>query len=348
MGGVVTSGVLAIVAGLFVSVVLFVPFVAISYRRRGGLTAGRTLLWAGAAIYFWAIWTYTLLPLPEVGSYRCMGYNLDPLGFIPELRDAVAAGGNLLRNRDVQQLVLNVALFTPLGFFIRVLGGRGVLTSFVVGLGVSAMVEFTQLTGVWGMYPCPYRVFDVVDLETNTLGAVLGSLAALAVPGAWRRSGAAPDADRPRPVTRGRRLLAMLCDALGASLVGWTAGVAVNLALFYVVGDRDAVNDGGLSSLAADVVPLLAWLVLVLATGQSVGDLAVQLRYRGGRQPELLARAMRALGGVVGYSLLGLLPDTLPQLVFGVVAVVTVFTTREGRGLPGLLSGRALTDAREP
>ena len=55
------------------------------------------------------------------------------------------------------------------------------------------------------------------------LGAVLGSLGALAVPSAWRRGGPRPDADLPRPVTRGRRLLAMLCDALGSALLGWSA-----------------------------------------------------------------------------------------------------------------------------
>ena len=38
-------GVIAIVAGLSLSVVLFVPFVAVSYRRRGGLSGGRVLLW---------------------------------------------------------------------------------------------------------------------------------------------------------------------------------------------------------------------------------------------------------------------------------------------------------------
>lgn len=342
------SGIVAVVVGMVAAVALFVPFVAISYRRRGGLSAGRVLLWLAALVYFWAIWTYTLLPLPSSASYRCMGVSLDPLGFIPEVRDALAAGGNPLRNRAVQQLVLNVALFTPLGFFVRVLGGRGLPTALAAGLGVSALVEFTQLTGVWGLYPCPYRVFDVVDLETNTLGAALGSLAAFALPGAWRRGGVRPDADLPRPVTRGRRWLAMLCDVLASSLVGWTAAVAVNLVLFYVVGDPAAVDAGAWSLAVGTAVPVAIWLAVTWATGRSVGDLAVQLRYRGGAQPEALARTMRALGGVVGFVLLGLLPGGTAQLLFGALAVLTVPLTAAGRGLPGLLSGRRLTDAREP
>ncbi len=81
------------------------------------------------------------------------------------------------------QVLLNVLLFMPLGFFLRVLGGRGIVTAVVAGLGISLFVETTQLTGVWGVYPCAYRLFDVDDLVTNTLGAVLGSaIAAVIVP----------------------------------------------------------------------------------------------------------------------------------------------------------------------
>ncbi len=34
--------------------------------------------------------------------------------------------------------------------------------------------EFTQLTGLYFIYPSPYRVFDVDDLIMNTLGAIIG------------------------------------------------------------------------------------------------------------------------------------------------------------------------------
>ena len=65
---------------------------------------------------------------------------------------------------------------------MRVLLGRGILTAVFVGFAVSLFIELTQFTGVWGIYPCAYRVFDVDDLVTNTLGALAGSLLSLAVP----------------------------------------------------------------------------------------------------------------------------------------------------------------------
>jgi glycopeptide antibiotics resistance protein len=345
MGNELYSGVVALAIGFVVGIVLFVPFVAISYRRRGRLTVGRFLLWAAALVYFWAIWTYTLLPLPDAENYVCAGVNLNISAFVDDLR-----GARSLTDFAVLQLALNVLLFLPLGFFLRVLGGRGILVAFVTGLLVSLTIESTQLTGVWGLYPCAYRVFDVDDMLTNTVGAVLGSLVALIVPRRWRVRRSTDAGSRPHPVTRGRRLLAMFCDLLGVVLVGYGTAVAVQVFLEYIVRDHAAVLDGAAGRFALTVTPIVIWAVVVLVTGRTPGDLAVELRYRGGPLPAPVARPLRFVAGIGGYLLLGLVPapGTFVQFVFAAASVVLVFTTRDGRGLPGLLSGQRLVDAREP
>lgn len=340
-------GVIAILIGVAAGVVLFVPFVAISYRRRGGLTFGRFVLWAAFLVYFWAIWTYTLLPLPDPETIRCVGTNLDLLAFVDDVRGAIGRPGSTLTDPAVMQLLLNVLLFVPLGFFLRLLGGRGILVALLVGLGLSAFIETTQLTGVWGVYPCAYRVFDVDDMLTNTTGAVLGSLLGLVVPARYRGTTASVDAETPAPVTRGRRLVGMLCDWLAATLVTMTAGLGAQLWLEYVAGDHDAVLDGSIASAVATIAPLAVWLVVVLTTGRTVGDIAVELRYTGGRAPEPVARLLRFIGGIGGYLLLGLLPGgSFWAFGFALASLVLVFTTASGRGLPGLVSGRAPVDAR--
>lgn len=349
MNGQGALGLLAILLGIAAGVVLFVPFVAISYRRRGGLTFGRLLLWAAALVYFWAIWTYTLLPLPDPDALRCVAPNLNLLTAVDDIRSAAASPGSMLTDPRFLQLAFNVLLFVPLGFFVRVLGGRGILVAFVVGFVVSLFVETTQLTGVWGLYPCAYRHFDVVDLATNTLGALLGSVAGFVVPRRHRGSRALDDADEPRPVTRGRRLLAMLCDVVGATLVQLFVGVGVQLGL-ELIGRRDIVAEGTIGSLAGALAALVAWLIVVLATGRTIGDLAVELRYAGGPVPQWLARPLRWLGGVGGFLLAGALPSpwSLAAWVVAGLGIVLAFTTEHGRGLPGLLSGQRLEDAREP
>jgi glycopeptide antibiotics resistance protein len=343
----VALGALAIGIGMLAGVVLFVPFVAISYRRRGRLSFGRMLLWIAALVYFWAIWTYTLLPLPDPATIRCVGVNLDVWKFVEDLQTAVHEPGTPLTHPAFLQLALNVLLFVPLGFFIRVLGGRGILTALFVGLGVSLFIETTQVTGVWGLYPCAYRVFDVDDLLTNTTGAVIGSLLALVVPRRLRGSAKLQDAELPRPVTRGRRAVAMLCDLLGAVIVQATVSIAVQT-LLVVTGHRDLALDGTLASVSGVVVASATWLVVVLVGGRSVGDWAVELRYTGGPLPEPLARLLRWLGGVSGYLLLDLLaaPWSGLSALFAIVSVVLLFTTERGRGLPGVLSVRRLDDAR--
>lgn len=343
----VYSALVAIGLGLGVGLLVFVPLVAVSYRRRGRLTTGRLLLWAATLVYFLAIWTYTLLPLPRSSDYTCAAPNFSLAVVVEEIAGAISRG-HPLTDFGLLQLVFNVLLFLPLGFFLRLLARRGVVAALVLGFAVSLFIELTQGTGVWGWYPCAYRMFDVGDLLTNTTGAALGSLAALAVPPRLRGVDRAADADAPRPVTRARRMLAMLCDALGAALTASGGGVAVQVWLQYVVQDRAAVLAGTAAAVASTVGPVLVWLVVILMTGRSVGDLAVQLRYVGGPYPEPLARLLRFAGGIGGYLLLAALPPALGLLAgaFALAAVVLVFTTASGRGLPGVLARRRLVDAR--
>lgn len=341
-------GALAVTLGLVAGVLLFVPFVAVSYRRRGGFGFGRFVVWSAALVYLMAIWTYTLLPLPDPDAIRCAGVNLDLFAFADDVRGAIGRRGRAaLADPAVLQLLLNVLLFLPLGFFLRVLAGRGILTALLVGAGLSAFIEVTQLTGVWGLYPCAYRVFDVDDLLTNTVGAVLGSLAALVVP---RRHWGAPrfvDAEDPRPVTRGRRYLGMVCDLLGAWLTEIAVTVVVQLSL-YTLGARSAVSDGGAADAVGTVAPILIWMVVVAATGRTVGDLAVQLRFTGGPVFLPIARMLRFTGGIGGFLVLLALPGAWGVVAgaFALVSVALVLTTPDRRGLPGILSGQRLVDAR--
>lgn len=345
MPGQAVSAIVAIGLGVAVGFVLFVPFVALSYRRRGHLSLGRTVLWAGALVYFWAIWTYTLLPLPSRSDVRCVGYELDPLTLFRTLRGSLGEGVGMLTDPAFLQIALNVLLFMPLGFFLRVLGGRGVLLALLGGLAVSLVIETTQLTGVWGVYPCAYRVFDVGDLVTNTAGAVIGSVLAFLVPREHRGLTVSPQAHLPRPVTRGRRLLAMLCDGIAYTLLSAGIGVAVTAWRLYVDGDVTASADDAVATLAGTLGASVVWLVGILATGQSPGDATVHLRYRGGPVPQPIARVLRWLGGIAGISALGLLWSlAVPILLF--VALFMTVVTRGGRGLPGLVSGQELTDAR--
>src|SRR5699024_7302988 len=60
-------------------------------------------------------------------------------------------------------------------------------TSLAMAVLLSALIEVTQYTGAWGLYPCGVRIADIEDLIANSLGAWIGALVApvlsrLAVP----------------------------------------------------------------------------------------------------------------------------------------------------------------------
>ena len=348
MDNIVGSGVLAVVAGAVVAILAFVPFVAVSYRRRGRLTVWRSLLWAGAAVYFWAIWTYTLIPLPDSEVYRCAGVNLHPFAFVDEVRAAVAASGRYLTDPVVLQVALNVLLFAPLGFFLRVLGGRGILIAGLVGFATSGIIETTQLTGVWGLFPCAYRVFDVDDLISNTSGALIGSLLAFVVPAQHRGVERAADADTPRHVTRRRRLLGLVCDVVGVWLVGFAVAVVVQAALVLLLGETSSFSTDRVASVAGTIASAGLWLGVILATGRSIGDLATRLRFTNGVLPAWVARPLRFATGAGAYAILAALPApwSLLAVLLALTTAALLLVWPDGRGLTGWIGRRRLVDDR--
>lgn len=192
-------------------------------------------------------------------------------------------------------------------------------------------------------------VFDVNDMMTNTTGAVLSSIFALAIPLRWLpRDGDMP-ADEPRPIHKGRRLLAMVSDFVAFSIVA--AGITVVLrTIFLSLLDRpDLVVDSALTQHFG------------VGGGPSVLDRPGRVirpnrgRYCGGtaicgRYIARIHRANTAVSWGIGlYGALLFLPDDYQYLatLFALSALACALFTRHGRGLPGLISGQTLEDDRE-
>ncbi len=152
------------------SLVLTLPILAFLYRREG-----RVRIWSAvgayiAVFYLLGLACMTVYPLPDgttgLGITYGVSPGLNPLRFLNVIRHPTPFG--------VFELVANIALFVPLGFVVGRGLGWGAARSVLAGFAVSLLIELTQLTGDWGLYPYAYRTFDTEDLIMNSFGAFIG------------------------------------------------------------------------------------------------------------------------------------------------------------------------------
>ena len=268
------------------ALLVMLPVAVVSYRRRGRAGGWTTIVFYCFLFYLLAAFMQTVIPLPAdpVGYCAEQTYSstpqLRPFYFVEVVeqraRDDWSFGG-VLHNPALWTTALNVMLLAPLGFFLRYATKVRFVSATLMGFGVSLLFELTQVTGLWFIYPCAYRLFSVDDLILNTAGATIGWLVA----GPLSRLLPELDSERDRRryatrVTVSRRLLALLTDAVGfAALTGFVLGL---ITLF-------GGGTGGRGPITA-VLGLVWFLLVPLLTGSTVGKRAMLLRVErtaGGR-----------------------------------------------------------------
>ena len=364
------QGQLALVNGLIVFVVTFVPVVAWQYRRYGRPNAARLLGAFGLASYTTALLTYTWLPLPDRDTLDCTRAPIPqavPGAFVGDIARALDRFGlpDALWSFTVLQVVLNVVLFVPWGVVVRQFLHRGLLVATLSGFGASVFIETAQLTGLFGIYPCAYRTFDVDDVLTNTLGALIGALIAPLLL-AWMPHARDLAVQRhvPRPVTMVRRWLGMLADAFAFTVLSAVLSILTLVGALVLGVD----TSGGIASLGwvgFAITVGIPWIVCFVVPpwggyaasgGQYMVWLTPMWRDSAGELTHgtLVQRLVRA-HVVPGPMLLTLVLDwwlkldpwaSLPWLVIAATAVVMVPFTRTFRSLSGVVTGCEVVDIR--
>ena len=342
------------------------PYVAVQYRRNGALGAGQLVLAGLFGLYLVLLAFAVVLPLRPVSPDFCAVFGvsprLDPLHAIEHARDVRATGGfsAVLRDPDVQDLPLNVLLFVPMGMFVRHLLKRGLLATVAIGAGASLLIELTQLTGDWGLYPCAYRFFSTSDLITNTIGAGIGAIFApllRLVPGQETPA----TQSELRRVTPSRRLLAALCNVALIAAVGFVLLATLGLLFDATRGQlfvSESIRSQALRAFSLVLVPGTAAFLLVplLFQGRTPGEWAVLIRpsntgpgasaplpvvmvarFASVQAPMLLAAA----AGVAGFE-----PAWAALAFLAALHTFLVWTAKEWNGGAELRLGIVLRDAR--
>ena len=176
-----------------------IPVVAAPASSMWRLPRALPLVWI---LYVAGLLIFTLLPLPSDPVAACAAIihwdNFTPLGSFVAVADQFRDGESLRGTLYALSILLNIALFVPLGALAettwrirrmrrapegapadgsrlaRSIPHRRVLAWVAIGCVVSCLIELTQYTGLFGVVPCTYRVVDIDDVIMNTLGTYAG------------------------------------------------------------------------------------------------------------------------------------------------------------------------------
>ncbi|MDR0899647.1 MAG: VanZ family protein [Lactobacillaceae bacterium] len=179
----------ALIALPIIWIVLTVPLIIWQYRKYGSLSIWRALMVISFTFYMVTVYFLIMLPLPNMQYIQHLEQihaptmNWNPIAIFNDFfrTNPIFHGGNLvamIKDSSFTQPIFNILMTLPFGIYLRYYFKVSIKKIFVFGFFLSLFFELTQLSGLYGIYPRPYRLFDVDDLLTNTLGAGIGGLIA--------------------------------------------------------------------------------------------------------------------------------------------------------------------------
>lgn len=263
-----------------VALLLALPYALYQYRRFGAISVWKTFVVFTFILYCMCAVSLIVFPLPKDPSQIveiAQTPQLHPFHFVEQIRETTdfswtdrSTWGPTLKARAAYEAYFNVLLTVPLGAYLCYLFRCRWWMALLIGMATTLLFETSQLTGLFGTYDHPYRLFDVDDLILNTTGTMLGFW--LMIPLTW----ALPSMDEVNEQARER----------GSSRVSLTRRVLA------------AVVD--LTVLA--VLFVLAWIMFSPTDAQIAKALAVDPSRAGAK-----TLAFRFIGGLFADPMSALL-----------------------------------------
>ncbi len=156
-------------------------------RLAGVRIGGRRALTLFLALFFLAL---TQFPLPDRAALDCSEGGAEAILKPFTTLDHIARLWRWWRNEPeiglkawvgskvIQAAVMNFALCAAIGaaFARHTRGPFPAGQAFLLGVALSGGAELAQLTGLFGLYPCAFRHFEVDDLILNIGGLMAGFL----------------------------------------------------------------------------------------------------------------------------------------------------------------------------
>lgn len=176
-----------------VALLLALPYALYQYRRFGAISIWKTFVVFTFILYCMCAVSLIVFPLPKDPSQIveiAQTPQLQPFHFVEQIRETTdfswadrSTWGPTLKARAAYEAYFNVLLTVPLGAYLCYLFRCRWWMALLIGMATTLLFETSQLTGLFGIYEHPYRLFDVDDLILNTTGTMLGFW--LMIPLAW-------------------------------------------------------------------------------------------------------------------------------------------------------------------
>ena len=183
-----TSILIAIIIFPFIAFILTIPYLIYQYHKYGATSLFKNILFYSFIFYLISAYFIVILPLPSQELVKNLKGNyiqLIPFNFINDIKLTVNykisnlnSLLNFLNKPTVYTVLFNLLLTMPFGFYLRYYFNKNWFSTILYTFFLSLFFEFTQLSGLYFIYPRPYRIFDVDDLIINSSGGILGYILA--------------------------------------------------------------------------------------------------------------------------------------------------------------------------
>lgn len=163
-----------------------IPFILYNYHKYGSIHWFKTLIIYTFILYLITIFFLVILPLPKVeevlkntGPY----INLKPFKFVSDFLKETSfvltdskTYLNAIKEPCFYVVIFNIFMTIPFGMYLHYYFQCNFKKITIYTFLLSLFFELTQVTGLYFIYPNPYRLCDIDDLILNTLGGVIGFL----------------------------------------------------------------------------------------------------------------------------------------------------------------------------
>ncbi len=160
------------------------PYMIFNYRKYGSINKLRTLILYSFVLYLLTMYFLVILPLPDpdtVHTTYTQMLNLVPFTFVfdflkesPFQITKPATWIMSIKDASFYVPVFNVLMLIPFGMYLRYYFKCSFKKTLLLTALLSLFFELTQLSGLYFLYPGPYRLADIDDIIQNTTGGCIG------------------------------------------------------------------------------------------------------------------------------------------------------------------------------